>query len=52
MVTSFFTPEDAHLVKDLESVTERTLINAQQEVPRWLQSMRVRKGGRESIPEA
>jgi len=37
MATSFFTPEDAHLARDLE----RTLINAQQEVPRFLKEMRV-----------
>ena len=37
MATSFFTPEDAHLARDLE----RTLINAQQEVPRFLKVMRV-----------
>jgi hypothetical protein len=37
MATSFFTPEDAHLARDLE----RTLINAQQEVPRFLKEIRV-----------
>ena len=37
MATSFFTPEDAHLARDLE----RTLIYVQQEVPRFLKVMRV-----------
>jgi superfamily II DNA/RNA helicase len=37
MATSFFTPEDAHLARDLE----RTLIYVQQEVPLFLKVMRV-----------
>jgi hypothetical protein len=37
MATSFFTPEDAHLARDLE----RTLINAQQEAPRFLKEIRL-----------
>jgi superfamily II DNA/RNA helicase len=37
MATSFFTPEDAHLARDLE----RTLINAQQEAPRVLKEIRL-----------
>ena len=47
MATSFFTPEDAHLARDLE----RTLIYVQQEVPRFLKEMRVARCTRFSYQE-